>query len=69
MGNRKVLLKKVRQYINTELNPLKKNFYNKSRDNYEKIKSADEILEFLEVSKFDYEQALSVSDDQDFQIY
>ena len=69
MGNRKVLLKKVRQYINTELNPLKKNFYNKSRDNYEKIKSADEILEFLEVSKFDYEQALSISDDQDFQIH
>ena len=37
MGNRKVLLKKVRQYINTELNPLKKNFYNKSRITMKKL--------------------------------
>ena len=69
MGNRKLLLKKVKQYIDSKLNPSKKNFYNTSRDDYEKIKSIDEILEFLEISKFDYEQALSIFDDQDFQLH
>ena len=69
MGNRKLLLKKVKQYTDSKLNPSKKNFYNTSKDDYEEIKSIDEILEFLEISKFDYEQALSISDDQDFQIH
>ena len=36
------------------------------RDDHEEIKSIDEILEFLETFKFDYEQALFISDDQDF---
>ena len=62
MENRKLLLKKCRQYIDAEFNPSKKKFYGKSRDDYE-------ILEFLVTSKFDYEQALSVSDDQNFQIH
>ena len=47
-------MKKFKQYIDTELNPSKNNFYNKSRDDYEETKSIDKILEFLEISKFDY---------------
>ena len=39
MGNRKLLLKKVKQYTDSKLNPSKKNFYDKSRDEYEEIKS------------------------------
>ena len=39
------------------------------RDDYEEIKSIDEILECLEITKCNYEQALSISDDQDFQIH
>ena len=39
------------------------------RDDYEEVKSIDEILEYLEITKCDYEQALSISDDQDFQIH
>ena len=31
--------------------------------------SIDEILEYLEITKCDYEQALSISDDRDFQIH
>ena len=65
--NRKLLLKKVRQYIKTELNPSKKTFT--ASQGTEEIKSIDEILEFLEISRFDYEQALSISDNQDFQIH
>ena len=37
MRNRKLLLKKVKQYIDSKLNPSKKNFYNTSRDDYEEI--------------------------------
>ena len=69
MQNRKQLLKKVKQYIDTELNPSKKNCYDNLRDDYEEVKSIDEILEYLEITKCDYEQALSISDDQDFQIH
>ena len=50
MGNSKVFLKKVWQYIDTELNPSKKNFYDKSRNDFQEIKSIDEILKFLEIS-------------------
>ena len=67
MQNRKQLLKKVKQYINTELNSSKKNFYDNLRDDFEEVKSIDEISEYLEISKFDHEQALSIFDDQDFQ--
>ena len=69
MQNRKQLLKKVKQYIDTELNPSKKIFYDNLRDDYEEVKSIYEILEYLEITKCDYEQALSISDDQDFQIH
>ena len=38
------------------------------RDDYEEIKSIDEILEILKITKCDYAQTLSISDDQEFQI-
>ena len=69
MQNRKQLLKKFKQYIDTELNPSKKKFYDKLRDDYQDVKSIDEILKYLEISKCDFEQALSVFDGQDFQIH
>ena len=69
MQNRKQLLKKVKQYIDTELNPSKKNFYDSLRDDYEDVKSIDEILKYLEISKCDFEQVLSVFDGHDFQIH
>ena len=50
MQNRKQLLKKVKQYIDTELNPSQKNCYDNLRDDYEEVKSIDEILEYLEIS-------------------
>ena len=69
LEKRQVLLKKVKDYIDTELDPSKKNFYDKSMDNFEELMTIDEILEFLDISKDDYENALSISPDRDFQIH
>ena len=55
--------------ISIQIKYLEKNFYDKSRDDYEEIKSIDKILNFLEISNFDYEQALPISNDQNFQIH
>ena len=47
MENGKLLLKNVRLNIDTEVN-FQKNFYNRSRDDYEEIKSIDKIMEVFE---------------------
>ena len=68
MQQRNNILKKVKNYI-AELNPSKKNFLNSTKEDYEELKSIDEILASLEISKHDYEEALSIFDDNDFQIH
>ena len=68
MQQRNNILKKVKNYIDNELNPSKKNFLDSTKEDYEELKSIDEILASLEISKHDYEEALSISDDTDFQI-
>ena len=69
MQQRNNILKKVKNYIDNELNPSKKNFLDSTKEDYEELKSIDEILASLEISKHDYEEALSISDDNDFQIH
>ena len=64
LKNHNALLSKV----NTELNLSKKN-YDSSSNHYEKVKSIDEILGLLEISKVEYEAALSISEDKDFQLH
>ena len=66
MQQRNNILKKVKNYIDNELNPSKKNFVDSSKEDYEKLKSIDNEEDF---SKHDYEEALSISDDNDFQIH
>ena len=66
MQQRNNILKKVKNYIDNELNPSKKNFLDSTKEDYEELKSIDEILASLEISKHDYEEALSISDDNDF---
>ena len=65
LRNRNALLSKVKSYIDTELNP-SKNFYDSFRSDYENVKSIDEILASLEISRAEYE---AVSGDKDFQLY
>ena len=69
MQIRNNILKKMNNYIDNELNPLKKDFHDSTKEDYEELKSIDEILAYLEISKHDYEEALSISDDIDFQIH
>ncbi|XP_066915086.1 uncharacterized protein [Clytia hemisphaerica] len=66
---RKEVLSKVRTYINDNLNPAKRNFFNPDAENYNPVPTIDEVLVELEIPKTDYEYALSVSDDDDFHIY
>ena len=68
LRNRNDLLGKVKSYIDKELNPSKK-LYDSSRSDYEIVKSIDEILASLEISRVEYEAALSISEDKDFQLY
>ena len=63
------ILKKVKNYIDNELNTSNKKFLDITKEGYEELKSIDEILASLEISKHDYEEALSISDDNDFQIH
>ena len=68
LQNRNALMSKVKRYIDTELNQSKKN-YDSSKNDYEKVKSIDEILGLLEISKVEYETSLSTSGDKDLQLH
>ena len=63
LKNRSDLLSKVKRYTDAELNPSKKNFYDSTRSGYEVAKIIEEILSLLEISKEDYEAALSIIED------
>ena len=60
------ILKMVKNYIDNELNPTKKGFIDSVVEDYQELKSVYEILVFLEISKYDYEEALSISADNKF---
>ena len=68
MNKRKVLLLKVKHYIDTELNPASKNIIDNSKDDYEQVTSTDEILYDLDITKSEYENAQIISNNGDFQI-
>ena len=68
LKNRSDLLSKVKRYIDTELNPSKKNFRDLTRSDYEVVKTIEETL-LLEISKEDYEAALLISEDSDYELY
>ena len=59
----------MKNYIDDELNPSRKNFLDKTRDDYEELKSMEEILKMLQILKKDYEDALAISDGNDFQLH
>ena len=69
MQYRNTILKKVKNYIDNELNPAKKNFLHKAKDSYVELKLIEEILSLLEISSKNYEEALSIPDDSDLQIH
>ena len=56
----------MKHYIDNELSPSKKNFLDSTKEDYEELKSIDEILASSEISKHDYNEALSISNDDGF---
>ena len=65
MEKRNKALDKVKKYIDTNPNPSTKIFQDSSQDSL----SIDEILSHLELKRVEYEDALSMSDDDSFQIH
>ena len=65
MEKRNKALDKVKKYIDTNLNPSTKIFQDSCQDSL----SIDEILSHLELKRVEYEDALSMSDDDSFQIH
>ena len=69
LKNRRHILDSVLGYINTNLNPGIINVFDPSRDDYIKPPCIDEILQSLGSTEEDYIEALSISEDNDFQIH
>ena len=57
MQSRNASLKKVKNYIKNDSNPSKKNYLDKTKDDYVELKSIEEIFSLLEMSSKDYEVA------------
>ena len=66
---RSTILNKVKAYIDSELNPVKHNFHDKSRDGFEHFPSVDCILNQVGIYEAVYYNALSTSHDIQFQVY
>ena len=68
--NKKVIFwKRWKNYTDNEFNPSKQNFHDSIKEDYEELKTIDEILASLGISKHNYEEALSISDNNSFQIH
>ena len=69
LGWRKTLLKKVKKYIDDNLNPAKVNVIDPTKDNFTQPLSIQKILDELEISKDDYYKPLSVSKNDDSELH
>ena len=69
MHIRKCILEKVQRYIDRKLYPCKNNFFDNVRDDFKELMSIDQILESLEITRFEFEQVLSISEDDSFEMH
>ncbi|XP_057316777.1 uncharacterized protein LOC130657796 [Hydractinia symbiolongicarpus] len=69
LKNKEVILNKIKDYIDTKLNPKKKNILNPNQENFEITPTISEILDELDIPESEYYNALSISNDNDFQLY
>ena len=69
MQNRKCILEMVQRYIDKDLNPCKNDFFDNTRNNFKELVSIDSRLESLEINKYDFVQAPSISEDDSLQIH
>ena len=61
--------KQVKSYIDNNLNPLKLNVIDPTKDNFTQPLSVQEILDELEISKVEDYRTLSISNDEDFELH
>ena len=69
LSERERILLKVKEYIDKNLDPKKRNILNPTKDDFEKVPEISEILAELSVTEKEYYSALSISSDSDFQIH
>ena len=69
LENRHCILSKVKDYIDNNLNPRKRNVIDPSREDFESPLSVLEILDQLNITEDQYYNALSISTDTDFQLH
>ena len=70
MKSRTCILEKMERYIDGELNPcrtIKNNLFDNTRDDFKEVMLIDQILESLKITRLEFEQALSISEDDSFQ--
>lgn len=69
MKKRRSILDAVKTHIDSKLNPKYNNIHNQKDPNYESPGTIEQILQSLNISKADCENALSISDETGFQIH
>ena len=69
LQKRDIVLSKVKDYIDLNLNPKKVNIIDPRKEKYVAPKSIPEILDELQLSEQEYYSALSISTDTDFQLH
>jgi len=69
LKERKCILEKVKSYIDSNLNPRFNNILCPDEPNYNQPGTIAGILESLDITKEEYENALSISPDNGFQIH
>ena len=70
LNERERILTKVKQYIDSNLGPRRKNILNPFKENFEEAyRSIQNILMKLNITEEEYYNALSISSDSDFQIH
>ena len=69
LARRKTLLKKVKKYIDDNLNSVKVNVIDPTKDKFTQLLSIQDILDEFETSKNGYYKALSVSKDGNLELH
>ena len=69
LNERDRILGNVKEYVNNNLNPKKRNILNPLKENYEKVPNIPDILKGINLTEDQYCDALSISNDSYFQIY
>ena len=62
-------MRQIKSYIDNNLSPAKVKVIDPTKDNFTQTLNVKEILDELEISKGDYNRALSISKDEDLNLH